>query len=803
MAPAAPVLSQILQPILLTKFRDIEKQRDQYEVWKNEVLGRAAKHPGDIRERITELLRGVADLDSYAMNDPEVNNIRFWLHQSKYDPSMPVRILQSAEEVLRSSLEVQSRRLGLAHLYLRLVTETIVPDDTSFEELCDKFEKVVFEPLETNEVEINLYLNNLFDGEEGKIQEDTDVLFRFRRPFNECTLKWCIEGLLVENLLSDEKQAILRDFLENKTALNEIARVLDRRFIDFENWEWQAGDEGIPVLPRQQLNGKCRIWMDEDVLQAIFIHYISTKCCIIVKSILTSFIASKDGLWNWHPEITLSPRDNLRRNYMLAGQHIVKGSVNDEPTESIMERSNHGQSAVLQSDLQWLATGLSYTTVFAVMRFFGFPEILIAFFRKVLEAPLNVVPSSDASPSRGPRIRRRGLPMAHAPQKLIGEIVLSVMDLAVNQKARLLLYRLHDDLFLCGSPSSVAQAWKAMKTMAKVMGLEFNMHKTGSVYLAEGGNIPNTDPAIDLPKGVVRIGHLVLDPTSGEWALDQKQVNEHVTQLGKKLGKQLVACTSILDWVSTWNNCMSRFFRHTFGEPAYCFRVRHIDSILETYQQMQRILFGTRGLMSGDGDDNLQGNVAHVPDAFIFFPEQLGGLAIRVNFDGRASSPDGIMRDCLKSKADYASARKAFFAHKSVENRLRILHESSRGTASYETLQSDTPRALSPGSGVTFFSFEEYSLWWDSTSAPLHAAYVKLLETPPASEPDMEEEYMEDILKEVSESGRGRSLGLQETRWALQMYGDDLKDQFGDLSLFDEYDMPLGVLGMMRRKAVR
>ncbi|KAI0389370.1 hypothetical protein F5Y17DRAFT_130286 [Xylariaceae sp. FL0594] len=303
MSQSYSVVSQTMRSISLTKIREIEKRRDRYESLKNEVLSAADKHPDDIRERIRVLLRGVGQLchDSLSLMS-QVSNIDLWLQQSSYDASMPKQKLQSYESFLRSKLQVQSRKLGLAHLYSRLVTEWMDPstppmsgsspvvssDEESLvvvdlqkerlQELCDRFAKVVFTPLETDEDAIAKYLLDLFvvDDETRslealrlQIQQRERALLGEFEPFNEETLRWCINGLLVEDLLSEEKQAILREFLVSPSVLKEIADVLNIRFADFDNWTWEAGEGGIPVLPRPQLNGKYRIWMDEDVLQAI------------------------------------------------------------------------------------------------------------------------------------------------------------------------------------------------------------------------------------------------------------------------------------------------------------------------------------------------------------------------------------------------------------------------------------------------------------------------------------------------------------------------------------------------------
>jgi len=141
---------------------------------------------------------------------------------------------------------------------------------------------VVFTPLERDGDEIQEYLEGLFEGDNG-----IKALKRLRRgmdggthqysgfaPFDEQTLIWSLKGLLTNDLLKDDKKAILEEFLKDEVARGEICDVLNMQYADLENWSWDAGEEGLPVEPRKQLNGKVRIMMDEDVLQAIFLHYI-------------------------------------------------------------------------------------------------------------------------------------------------------------------------------------------------------------------------------------------------------------------------------------------------------------------------------------------------------------------------------------------------------------------------------------------------------------------------------------------------------------------------------------------------
>jgi hypothetical protein len=538
-------------------------------------------------------------------------------------------------------------------------------------ELVDKFESVVFEPLETDEIEIRQFLDSLFQDDESKkeleklrtkLAEESENFWMEENPFNTHSLTCTIKGLLTEDILSDEKHAILQDFLKNDVAKAEIADVLNMRFSDLQNWQWDAGKDGIRVMPRRGLNGKYRVWADEDILQLLFVQFIGIRLCNILKGALRDFM---DTLYSRSMEGHLAPSDADVERYRYynnefpanrfssttveatrKSEYLQKFFLSQLPeTEtSLFDRWNrydddgddsddghyHGKNgantpqpkrsgtkqqllrhltaelithrlrgvtydnrdgpkgpvALVQTDLQWYATGLSHSTVYAVMRYLNFDPKWIAFFKKYLEAPLNLDHAADDRPKLGPRIRKRGVPMAHSSEKFTGELVLFFMDLAVHRKTGIPLYRLHDDIWLVGEPKRAAEAWDCMAVFARVFGLDFNRAKTGSVYLpgAEG-----RDPKIvnTLPSGPVKIGFLRLDPETGKWTIDQDLVVAHVDQLKKQLSE----CKSVMAWIQTWNSCMGRFFSHTFGEPANCFGREHVDKVLETYKAMLQRLF--------------------------------------------------------------------------------------------------------------------------------------------------------------------------------------------------------------------
>lgn len=348
MAPPTSGLSKTLQTLTLTKIREINKQQQKYEDKKQKILAKAESNQDDQRKLVADLLSGVKESVPGASSDYGLSNIHRWLDQSRFDASIPNEMLKTFEKHLRAKLETQSSKLRLADLYSHLMTEWMNPpastaqqsfssgstDSQEYEvlerqkerlqQLCDKFESVVFEPLETDEVEIDNYIQDLFSGDEGEkalrylreeVSNQGNYMFANKAPFDRDSLTWCIKGLLAEDLLSEEKQNVLQDFLKNDLVLGEIADVLNMRFADLKNWSWGA-DDGIPVMPRQQLNGKYRIWMDEDVLQAIFVHYLGIMWCVSLKTTLTELVRSK-SIWRWEQGSPVPEEDYAKRAYYL------------------------------------------------------------------------------------------------------------------------------------------------------------------------------------------------------------------------------------------------------------------------------------------------------------------------------------------------------------------------------------------------------------------------------------------------------------------------------------------------------
>ncbi|KAL2375415.1 hypothetical protein RJ035_000347 [Blastomyces gilchristii] len=937
MAPSS-ILSQTLQSITVTKVQELGTKRQTYQQHKDKILANVESAGENSRERVTRLHDGMKELDIWSDADlRQLSQIQHWVHQSAYDPSVNEDMLHKFEQQLRAKLEAESRKLNLADLYSKLLLEWIdAPkganeessppastksegplEEDSFEvvqniqkerlqQLRDKFEAVVLRPLETDEVEIDNYLNELFSSKAGQaslkslreqVKWEGELMLGNKTLFDHQSLQWCIKSLLKVDLFDDEKKASLRDFLRDDDVLNEIKDVLNMRYANIQNWSWGMGDQGMPVVPRQSANGKWRVMMDDDVLHAIFTHWIGTTWAVQLKRFLQD-IQSHAGVWKKNSRI---PQEDLaRRRYYLgvdAHSALARGTNAEQDrqetyrehfflsplpstryeeargydddddddddasddsrgdrlnpkeikqlllralaTEFLVRRSLDGEAAVVQSDFQWFATGLAHSSIFAVLRFMGFQEEWITFFKKVLEPPLNMLNGKPV------RTRKRGLPMAHIFEKFMGEIVMFFMDLAVNQHTGMILYRFHDDLWLCGKPGRCAKAWQAMEEFARVMGLEFNKNKTGSVYFVEGQRSKKPEIVKALPKGPVVMNFMVLDPKSGNWEINQEHVLEHV----KQLQKQLVGCKSVLEWIKTWNSCIGRFFSYTFADPANCFGRSHVKNTLEAHKRIQSYLFSdSKGAKTVT--EYLSNTISTrfnpstpVTDAFLYLPETLGGLGLLNPFtplllvcENLCEDTADRLREFHQEERDTYERAKQQFLSLSEHQRRRRYNSSFKDETDSTFGDDHVSTAVLPwkSEAQTFFSFDEYVRWRECSSELFFRLWKFLMETPrkmTIKHPSRVDRALRAAVDSYEAGngglgcrtgerrrgyghGRGGRVGggglpdinpltmSQEHAWTINFYADEVFENFGGLELVDRKLLPLGVLKALRSRMV-
>ncbi|KAI4272982.1 MAG: hypothetical protein LQ337_004941 [Flavoplaca oasis] len=892
MSSSVGILSQTLQSITNTKISELRKQRESFVNFKGDLLA-SVDNTTDQVARVRKLLsaiggctpesgRKLEDLQDHDVSSGTGNlslkNIRRFLDQSQYDPSVSRPLLKQWEHELRLLLDQRSRRLDYADLYARLLTEWLVDTSaattpppqastgengessdepfelvaqTKLQQLREMFESYVFTPLDVDTAAISYHLDGLFDSEDAakalkdlrkEVGDISSNLTNFSDPFDPILLGWCIKGLLKNDLLTEHKKTLLAEFLQNKVVLAEIADVLNMRYASLESWTW--GDEGISVEPRKQLNGKYRVMMDEDILQAIFLHYVGLSWSVQMKAALRMVVWNKK-VWKM-PEPPMTRDEKNRRQYFLGSasadstqslaskkrdayeneyflaqlpntiQEAGRGGYDDEEvrgtqtnlktpleirqklllqiaSELLIHRAQHGAVAVVQSDIQWFYTSLSHTTIFTVMRYFGMPEKWMTFFKKYLETPLKMVYESEESEVRH---RKRGVPIAHTISNFMAEIVLFVLDFAVNQEAQgALLYRLTDDLWIWGDPRTTNDAWKSVQRSVNILGLTINKKKSGSVY-------PNKEVSPDLPDGDVKWGFLKLDPDSGRWLIDQSDVDRHT----QRLKRQLNSSKSVFSFIQIWNSCVGRFFKRTFGQPANCFGQEHVDMILDTHKRVQQQLFGEDSTTGKSVTDHLRKlivdrfDVHDIPDAFLYLPEELGGLSLCNPFVSYLLVRDDVIKSPEKPMQDFFELEKRMY--KKAEDWFHNYGGYVQNSQGYRVLSSSErhpPFSTGEAEEEKFMSFTEYTQHRTTTSSGLKDTYEQLCFTPRNEDIKVTSDVT-DALDKLPKMGLDNL--DPDQRWLLQLSSPELLRSFGGLSIVDQGLLPLGVMTMLRSKKI-
>lgn len=850
------VLTNSMHHITTTKLIALSKQQQRYEINKKRILDAAAT-PSTQAGKVKVLLDAfeIHNIDTPA--NISMVNVRQVLEQSRHDPSVPLAVLKQWRTALEQALDVPSRKYEHASLFGRLVIEWLgkvggsqLSDPSSssqdhFEhvgrkEMYDQrreWESIVFaEGSTSNPTAIKTYLNEIF-GSTSKakrmVNEPLNALREGMRSFklgnfDTSALQACMTGMLETDLLSEEKRKAMIDFRNNPAILQEIADVLNTQIDALESWSW-GGEEGIPVNVRRALNGKYRVYMDEEILQALLLHFIGMKWATHFRTVFGAFFHS--GAWKQSSGNSLDGPARRRRQRFLGREGDCKFSVRNERRETYQSefflsqlpktfeyttdnysegsRDDNAKSpmavkqslfhlisteillnsrlnrsfTVFQSDFKWFGPSLPHATIISVLHFFDVPEIWLKFFEKFLKAPVRFV---QDGPEAQTKIRQCGVPIQHRLSDAMGEAVLFGLDFAINKSTESNLYRLHDDIWFWGSSHRSILAWDTIQKFANVMGLTLNEGKTGAATISSNSDTSQETSLLNrLPHGNVRWGFLILE-SSGKWTVDDLQVDTHI----RELQQQLKACKSVLAWVQAWNVYVARFISNNFGESANCLGRPHLDMVIEAFEKIQRGIFADIDLPGNNVGDYLKAEltarfgVQNIPEGFFYFPIELGGLGMRNPFLPLFLVHEESLKDPVV-KFD-----KAFELDEANYYRAKQSYED--GTSSARPLHANTDD-IEP-----FMSLDEYSKYREETSIHLHQAYTDLLK-PPRS---VDVELTPDIHNAFKSFPIGHTQSPYD-RWVLQMYGPDIIRKYGGLALGDKKLLPIGLVNMLRSEKIR
>ncbi|CAA9958470.1 hypothetical protein PTMSG1_02028 [Pyrenophora teres f. maculata] len=464
-------------------------------------------------------------------------------------------------------------------------------------------------------------------------------------------------------------------------------------------------------------------------------------------------------------------------------------------TEIIVNTRLHGELTCFRTIFDSWNPLLPHETILTILSFLGISDKWTKFFARYLHAPLKFADD----PSSEPRLRRRGMPGSHALSDTLGETVLFCLDFAVNQATHGVdLYRIGDDVWFWNKDyDTCANAWTSVVKFAEIMGVKLDEKKTGSVRISH-----IDEQTIDdrLPEGEIRWGFLRLDPKSGRFEIDQKMVDGHVEELRTQLqGKS----KSVIDYIQAWNSYAATFFSSNFGKAANCFGREHVDQMLTTHRHIQDSIFPNSSIVKHLKNMIEQRfSVKDVPDGFLFFPVELGGLELKSPFVGLLQTRESVEEDPFElldkyeeyERDDYNAAKRIF----------------DKGTRSNKHRTGDAN--WKPSDSEAFFSFEEFTKYREAFAstgkANLVSTYKELLEFPREKPIDASPD-LQFALARLSGHTNLRAIlthwGSMEAywKWIAQMYGPEMINMFGGLNAVDFGLLPIGMVSMFRQRRTK
>jgi DNA-binding transcriptional MerR regulator len=889
-----PQASSTLQHVTKRKLEKLCEHITKFEAKKRATLDDASTRKV-LREQVEVLLEGakknglILDKDNVGIN---VKQIKRYLDQAEHDPSISGKQITSWRSAITREIDIQERKLVYAKLFGNLCTEwaqkpnkSPTRDDASNSEDMDvddevdssassfisvanlesakeqraDWESYAFTAVPKDQEAIDAYLKTLFEftRKSNKITKSPLhqlqlAMGRFEdaepKRFSGSVVEDCINGLLRADFFSNAKRQEASEMRDNPEILSEVADVLNMDLDAIETWDWEGP---VALHQRRMLNGKFRVFYDEEVHQAIFLQFIGMKWAILMKKAFEVFFHS--GSWTQAPFQAMDKLSRQRRDYFLGDKNIFKGSVRDTrrdmyqrqffmlqlpsdmrnshsdyddhdhgpahvphrgdskhpgqkkdllhrlaTTEMLVQTAVYGKCTILQSDFKWFGPSIPHDTVFAVLKFLGVKGKWLGFFRKFLQAPVYWAAEDESSDASASAIqRKRGVPNTHVLSDALTEAILFCLDFAVSKATNGAdLYRFHDDLWFWGQEEVVVKAWDTIKDFSTMMGLELNLEKTACVQIFDDDTEAHELPA-SLPAGDVTFGLLKLDPTLKQWAVDEAKVHKHI----KEIDRQLRACDSVLAWVQAWNSYACYFMSANLGHPAECFGTAHIDATLKIFSSIQEELFG-RGsnahehlrAMIADSkrslcDPNFDPN--DIPDAFFYFPLSVGGLELQNPFVRLSAMRPDFPQD------PHRLIQQAF--EKDEESYAAAKKRYEDGD--WRPPQTSRGNTYIPAQEEEFFSLEEYTRFREECSSHLALAYDDLLEVTEMNHVEGTA-AVRDAVDAVPGGMRWRDLDVYE-KWLYELYGKEMIDELGGVALGEKSMLPLGMVESLKSERTR
>lgn len=469
-------------------------------------------------------------------------------------------------------------------------------------------------------------------------------------------------------------------------------------------------------------------------------------------------------------------------------------------TESRVRAALDGEVHSLTANIKSFASSLPHETILTLLKFIGVPEIFIEVFTRFLKAPLNMGPLVRGT-SDQVLTRSRGVPIAHGMELFFSELVLFFLDFAVHRKTGGYLYRLRDKCYFVGNAEQCRETREQILNFGNLMDLR----------------VAVTDSLGVEPIGFINFG--VSGKGSMSFSIDDGKVEAYA----RRVKKQLAACTTVIDWIRTWNKTVGVYASHLFGPLANVFGKPHVEAVKQAYNRIHAIIFEKSNLTDHIKQllaTHLKQPLRDPPfalDALIFLPTAYGGLGVKNPYialnlaSDVQEEPESEMEAYLEAEKNFYNRAAAIFASQSqemLEEKLTSIFGNSQdritsvfgdvGHNTFMTMEAFTRNRESiPYPMLQMVQYPAPIPPWTPIPALINP-YNALLEEP-INHVDGSEKVIDNVRDLSGRNGMRKFFNLSgEDRWVLQMYSEECFETYGGLEIWHAEGVPLELLRLVR-----
>jgi hypothetical protein len=775
------------------KFNELNQAKDAFKRRYHSDAARVTDK--DIATRVKDLLEDITKLNPELEDDDDLDVIARYVELASDGRSVSRCKLLKFEQHIRAKLEKRLHRLDVSTLHVELLKEVLdagdkiasvaaklddteLDDDfevveTEFDELLERFENETFLAKEVEVEAIETYLSSIMAKTRG-LEDIRSDLATFRDEIADNGLEigqdfliWCIEDLLKNAVIGDEKKKTLEGYLQSPIALRELASILETKSV--RHWEYKDADKGLPVTVLQNPEGKSCIAIEESIIDMLFLTCMGIGWAMKLKSSLSQFARYR-----------ISPRsagctvaEMNKRSYFLGPKLVKPPEVVPMPTCTACQSSMPPPPPPVEMmmppppppDMYWcpppppppppMRFGCmettrcrEYTQEFFMSRLptengctpdIKSHEDIQARLMKVLMVERKFREAFDGEVHVG-SVHFKSL-VSSLPHQTILTVLkfLGVPEVFLTFFERFLSTRLNIGPAVRGGPDRILSRARGVPeghtlelffTEAVMFFLELTVHQNTDSYLYRLGDkgyfIGNREQHQTYQDHVTKfadtlglnvtfedgqdIGFLKLE--SNNTSICPSKVATYASDVKKRLNN----CVTVLEWVHVWNNTVGTYQTHLFGPLANVFGKAHLENVKEMYNIIFDVALDEMDLteyVSQLLDVHLPPGLIRpsLPiEALVYLPQAYGGLGVKNPFialslacELSASPNDAIETYLDAENTSYETAAEGFAQLDDGERALKI-------EALFDNDAARINEALGPNRDLSvFMSKEEFT----------------------------------------------------------------------------------------------